>query len=272
MLISTNPHHFLTTCTWDVLNVNANRVKSFLRNIQECLNHVLLLRQLQNYQGGKASRKDGGLVLRHGRTCSKMRWGIRRAGKQKVEQLHKVSSPWLDDHQFKPEALESVGEFSKVRPDNLWSVNKLARAVTHWTQACDRRLARLISYIHHTNEFRRYCHVGNTSQHCRLGLFQDSDFAGDLEDSQSPSGGVLCTFGSRTFISISWMCKKQTSVTHSSTASEIISLDAGLRMDGLLALDLWDVVIEVLRSTNNTCKIKQTSPRKLVRDRRSFKQ
>ena len=30
-------------------------------------------------------------------------------------------------------------------------------------------------------------------------------------------------------------------------------MDAGLRMDGLLALDLWDVVI-VLRSTNNTAR------------------
>ena len=50
----------------------------------------------------------------------------------------------------------------------------------------------------------------------------------------------------------SWMCKKQTSVSHSSTESEIVSLDAGLRMDGLLALDLWDVVIEVLSSTNST--------------------
>ena len=45
---------------------------------------------------------------------------------------------------------------------------------------------------------------------------------------------------------------KQTSVSHSSTESEIISLDAGLRMDGLPALDLWDVVIEGSRSTNNT--------------------
>ena len=42
------------------------------------------------------------------------------------------------------------------------------------------------------------------------------------------------------------MCKKQTSVSHSSTESKIISLDAGLRMDGLLALDLWDIVTEVL--------------------------
>ena len=28
-------------------------------------------------------------------------------------------------------------------------------------------------------------YVGNTAQQCRIGLFQDSDFAGDLEDSKS---------------------------------------------------------------------------------------
>ena len=44
------------------------------------------------------------------------------------------------------------------------------------------------------------------------------------------------------------MCKKQSSVSHSSTESEIISLDAGSRMKVLPALDLWDIVIEVLRS------------------------
>ena len=63
---------------------------------------------------------------------------------------------------------------------------------------------------------------------------------------------ILCIIGSRTFVSIIWMCKKQTSVYHSSADSEIISLDAGLRMDGLFALDLWNVVIEVFRSANNT--------------------
>ena len=91
---------------------------------------------------------------------------------------------------------------------------------------------------------------GNTVQHCRLGSFQDSDFAGDLEDSKSTSAGILCNFGSRTLVTVSWMCKKQTSVSHSSTESEIISLDAGLRMDELLALDLWDVMMEVFRLSN----------------------
>ena len=41
------------------------------------------------------------------------------------------------------------------------------------------------------------------------------------------------------------MCKKQTSVSHSSTESEIISLDTGLRLDGLLALELWDLIVAV---------------------------
>ena len=135
--------------------------------------------------------------------------------------------------------MKSVGEMSQecsqivlkclylVRigpPDILWSVNKLARSITKWTKACDKRLSRLISCIHHTCEYKQYCYVGNTAKQCRLGLFQDSDFAGDLEDSKSTS----------------------TSVSHSSTESEIISLDAGLRLDWIPALDLWDLIVSVL--------------------------
>ena len=138
------------------------------------------------------------------------------------------------------------------RPDILWSVNKLARSITKWTKACDKRLNRFISYIHHTCGKRQYCHVGNTAKQCRLGLFQDSDFAGDLEDSKSTSGGTLCIFGSHTFVPISWMCKKQTSVSHSSTESEIVSLDAGLRMDGIPALELWDLIVSVLGNMTQT--------------------
>ena len=76
----------------------------------------------------------------------------------KTEQLYTVSTPGLDDHHFKKEELESFGEVSKVcsqmvlkclylarigRPDILWSVNELARAITTWTQACDRRLGKI---------------------------------------------------------------------------------------------------------------------------------
>ena len=173
------------------------------------------------------------------------------------------------DHHFKEEKLKSVGDLSEVcsqivlkclylarigRPDILWSVHKLARSITKWTKACDKRSCRLISCIHHTCEYKQYCHVGNTAKQCRLGLFQDSDFAGDLEDSKSTSGGTLCVFGSHTVVPISWMCKKQTSVSHSSTESEINSLDAGLRLDGIPALDLWDLIVAVLENTNQSHK------------------
>ena len=47
------------------------------------------------------------------------------------------------------------------------------------------------------------------------------------------------------------MCKKQTSASHRSTESEVISLDAGLHMDGIPALDLSDLVKEVLHSSHN---------------------
>ena len=79
-----------------------------------------------------------------------------------TQQLYKVSTPCIDDNRFKEEDLKSVGELSKFcsqivlkclylarigRPDIQWSVNKLARSITKWTKACEKRLNRLISYI-----------------------------------------------------------------------------------------------------------------------------
>ena len=92
---------------------------------------------------------------------------------KKLVNLFKVSSRCMDGLRFKQEELESVGELSQVclqivlhclhlarigRPDILWSVNKLARAVTKGTQACDRRLARL---------GRRNWGVRFNKQHCK---------------------------------------------------------------------------------------------------------
>ena len=88
----------------------------------------------------------------------------------KTTQLpYKVSTPCIDDHHLKDEEMKSVGELSQVcaqivlkcsylarigRPDILWSVNKLARSITKWIKACDKRLNRLISYIHHFCQYR----------------------------------------------------------------------------------------------------------------------
>ena len=79
---------------------------------------------------------------------------------------------------------------------------------------------------------------------------QYSDFAGDLEDSNPLLEEHCAFFGSHTFVPTSWMCKKQTAVSNSSTESEIISLDAGLRLDGIPVRDLWDLIVLVLGNTN----------------------
>ena len=89
----------------------------------------------------KPWRKNFSVVLRHGRTCPKMRGTVLWTSEQKRRATYKVSSPCWDDHQMKKEELENTGELSEIcshivlkclyfarlgRPDILWSVNKLA--------------------------------------------------------------------------------------------------------------------------------------------------
>ena len=168
-----------------------------------------------------------------------------------TQQLYKVSTPCIDEHHFKEEEMKFVGELSQVlkclylarigRNDILWSVNKLARSITKSTKACDKRLSRLISSVHHTCEYKQYCHVGNTAKQCSRLRFYRRSWRFEIHFRRN-----IVRFGSHTFVPISWMCKKQTSVSHSSPESEIISLDAGLRMDRMPALDLWDLIVTVL--------------------------
>ena len=56
MLIFTNQLHFLITCVWHVLNVNASRTKQQLRNTERCSYHEFLLEQLKNFCGKLEAR------------------------------------------------------------------------------------------------------------------------------------------------------------------------------------------------------------------------
>ena len=82
----------------------------------------------------------------------------------------------------------------------------------------------------------------NTANQCGLSLFQDSDFAGDLVDSNRDQQ-EHCAFLEITFVPMSCTCKKQTSVSCSSTESEIISSDVELRMYDIPALDFLIVAV-----------------------------
>ena len=149
--------NLFSMCSLDALNVNASRTKSKLTNTRKCSNHELLL-ELKNDQDGKSptqKRSRGHDMEGHAKKCVEKCCEL---ANKKTERSYKVSTPCLDDHHFKKEELESVGELSNVCSqivlkclylaqmvaDILLSVNKLARSITKWTGACDRRSARLI--------------------------------------------------------------------------------------------------------------------------------
>ena len=246
-----NQHHSLTMFIWVVLNENVKLAKILWTITKTCSNPGFLLGSVEKLSETRASGKlDANTISSwshdmegHAKKCVERNCEL---ALKTTDQLNKVATPCLDDQQFQEEEMGSVGDVSTVcshfvlkcmylgrigRPDILWSVNKLAGQ----SQTGDKRLARLTSYIHHKCEFRQYCYVGNTAQKILLCgkhsttmqiWFNSLFFAGDLEESKSTSGGLLCIFGSQTFVPITWKCKKQTSVSHSSTEAEIISLDA----------------------------------------------
>ena len=184
----------------------------------------------------------------------------------KPSQLKKVATPCIDDHHFSIEYFTEKGALAgnaarivlkclylalHGRPDILWTVNSLAREVTKWTVACDKRLWRLISYIHATYDWALTNIVGNKAHECKIAVFVDSNFAGDLKDSKSTSGCFIALVGSSTFVPITWFCKKQTAVSHSSSEAEVIALDAGMRIEGVPSLVLWEQVLEVVSPIKN---------------------
>ena len=182
------------------------------------------------------------------------------SGKSRDSLKTKAATPCIDDHLIPSEEFDERGILSAAsarivlkalyvariaRYDFMWSVNMLAREVTRWTVACDRRLHRLICYMHQTADYAQICFVGDAPGDCWLTLFSDASFAGDLRDSKSTTGGFLCLVGPNTYVPIGWMCKKQGAVSHSTAEAEVISLDAGMRLEGIPTLSLWSLVIDV---------------------------
>jgi hypothetical protein len=144
-----------------------------------------------------------------------------------------------------------------VRFELLWPICSSARQVSKWTRACDKRLHRLICYIHHTEDHSLESFVGDDAQHCHPVLFSDADFAGDMVTAKSTSGCYLAIVGPNTFAPITASCTKQTCVSHSSTESEIVAAERGIRTEGLQALAFWELVTELLGTNQPTKAAKQ---------------
>ena len=114
-------------------------------------------------------------------------------------------TPCLDDHQLKPEDFDEKGELTEqaarivlsvmwparlTRGDTMWTTNDLARNVTKWSAAYDKRLLRLMGYLKGTKDYAQYAYVGDLPHECRLMHFVDACLAGDIEDSKSTSWGI----------------------------------------------------------------------------------
>ena len=175
--------------------------------------------------------------------------------------LRFAPTPSLDDGAFTEDDLEATGTLGRhaakilmkilyaarmCRFDLLFAVCSLARCITRWSKACDKRLHRLVSYIHHNKHLMLESVVGDTLDSCRLLFFADADFAGEKVESKSTSGGVLVLVGPNTWAPLGAVCKAQAAVSHSSTEAEVISFEFGLRTEGLPALVFWDFVLPFL--------------------------
>ena len=130
-----------------------------------------------------------------------------------------------------------------VRPDLLKAVTYLACFFTKWTSQCDRRLHRLVCYIHSTCNYRLLGWIGDAPSKLQPHLFADADFAGCVETQRSTSGLHLALRGPNSCFPIAGVSKRQTCVSHSTPEAEMVSMDHALRHCGLPCLDLWHALL-----------------------------
>ena len=128
------------------------------------------------------------------------------------------------------------------RPDLLRATCALARRVSKWTTECDRRLHRLVSYMHLTKNNKQYAYVGDDFTCCTIALFADADCAGDKTNSWSTSGVFIAIVGPHTYVPIVAVSKKQTCTSHSTCEAEVVAFNAGLKA-ALPIMDLWEAIM-----------------------------
>ena len=131
-----------------------------------------------------------------------------------------------------------------ARPDLLKPVCDLASKITKWTRGDDKRVYRLVCYLHSSPHYRLSGHIGDAASTLSLRLYVDADFGGDSGSARSTSGGYLVIFGPNTFFPISWLSRRQTSTSRSATESEVVALAASLFSEAIPALILWECLLD----------------------------
>ena len=130
-----------------------------------------------------------------------------------------------------------------ARFDLLRAVCYLAQFITKWDEKCDKRLYRLMAYIHSSYHLRMTGWIGDDIRSVSPHVFADADFAGDSKLSRSTSGVHLCLLGPNSVFPISGQSKKQGCVSHSTPEAEVVAADHALRTMGIPCLDIWSLLI-----------------------------
>ena len=135
--------------------------------------------------------------------------------------------------------VKALGLGRLARPDIVKPIGDSATHVQKWSRNHDKQLHRLICYIDSSKTHRLVGTIRDDPGELHLALYVDADFVGEKADAKSTSGGYFVLKGPNSFFPLAWLSKRQTSVSRSTTESEIVSLTHSLYQEGLPALSLW---------------------------------
>ena len=125
-----------------------------------------------------------------------------------------------------------------ARPDLLRAVGQLARHLTKWGRWEDRKLRRLVEYIHSSHSQRMVGFIGDPPTGLTIAYFSDADYAGDRQDAKNTSGTFIALVGPHSFFPLCAHSRKQTSVSLSSAEAEVVAACTG-GGDAIVMKDLW---------------------------------
>ena len=129
-----------------------------------------------------------------------------------------------------------------ARPDLMKGISDLRRRVTCWSRADDKRLDRLVCYLWSSRTHKLFGQIADPVEDLKTVLYTDPDHSSGIDFTRSTSGTLLCIEGPSSFWPLSWMRKKQTSTSRSTTEAEIVSLATGL-FDAFPTLDFAEKLL-----------------------------
>ena len=246
--------------TWAALKDNVKWAKILWTNTEPCSNREFQQEEQKNFH----SLKIFVFLESHAKTCVERYCEL---ANKTTQQLYKVST------------LASMTTTSKKKWNPLENCHKYAPKF-FWNACTWQELEGLIFYgqwtnlhdqssngpKHVTNAWIDWIHIfiihGNTNNIAMwVILLNNADWdcfetltLREMLRIQNPHLEEHCAFLEVThlFQQVGCARNKLPAVSHSSTESEIISFDAGLRLDGLPALESWDLIVSVFGSVTQT--------------------